>query len=163
MDKMKQDRFLIGILIGIVVLVVISLGLFFTRKDSEEYIADDTPEGVVHNYVVAIHKRDYEKAYSYLADKENKPTFENFRQAFIINAVSPNNVGLEIGTADIRGDDAIVSLSTIYNSSDPFSSGYRNTEVALLIRQDGQWRLEQMPYNFWAYNWYQPVYVPAKP
>ena len=33
---MKQDRFLIGILIGIVALVVISLGLFFTRKDSEE-------------------------------------------------------------------------------------------------------------------------------
>ncbi len=160
---MKQDRFLIGILIGIVVLVVISLALFFTRKDSEGYIADNTPEGVVHNYVVALHKRDYEKAYSYLAEKENKPAFKTFRDAFIINRVSPNNVGLEIGTADIRGDDATVSLGTIYNASDPFSSGYRNTEVALLIRQDGQWKLEQMPYNFWAYDWYQPTYPPKTP
>lgn len=160
---MKQDRFLIGILIGIVVLVVISLGLFFTRKDSENYIADDTPEGVVHNYVVAIHKSDYEKAYGYLADKDNKPTFTNFRQAFIINRVSPNNVGLEIGTADIRGEDATVSLSTIYNASDPFSNGYRNSEVALLTRQAGQWKLEQMPFNFWAYDWYQPTSMPVKP
>lgn len=160
---MKQDRFLIGILIGIVALVVISLALFFTRKNSEEYIADNTPEGVVHNYVVAIHKRDYEKAYSYLSEKENKPTYETFRQAFIVNMVSPNNVGLEIGNADIRGEDATVSLSTIYNASDPFSSGYRNSDVALLIKQNGQWKLEQLPYNFWAYDWYQSTPMPAKP
>jgi len=160
---MKQDRFLIGILIGIVALVVISLGLFFMRKDSEAYIADDTPEGVVHNYVVALHKMDYEKAYGYLSEKENKPSFETFRQAFIVNMVSPRNVGLEIGSADIRSDAATVSLNTIYNASDPFSGGYRNADVALLINQGGQWKLEQMPYNFWAYDWYQPVYVPAKP
>jgi len=160
---MKQDRFLIGILIGIVVLVVISLGLFFARKNSEEYVAEDTPEGVVHNYVVAVHKRDFEKAYSYLADKQNKPTFEAFRQSFIINAVSPNNVGLEIGSADIRGSDATVALSTIYNASDPFSNGYRNSDVALLVKQNGQWKLEQLPYNFWAYDWYQATPAPAKP
>ena len=160
---MKQDRFLIGILIGIAILVVLSLALFFMRKDGEEYIADDTPEGVVHNYVVALHKLDYEKAYSYISEKENKPTFETFRQAFIINMVSPKNVGLEIGTADIRGDDATVSLNTIYNSGDPFSGAYRSNESALLINQNGQWKLEQLPYNFWAYDWYQPVYVPEKP
>jgi len=45
---MKQDRFLVGILVGIGVLVVIALGLFFTRQDKQEYISDDTPKGVVH-------------------------------------------------------------------------------------------------------------------
>ena len=163
MDKMKQDRFLIGILIGIAALVVLSLALFFTRKDSETYVADDTPEGVVHNYVVAVHKRDFEKAYSYLAEKDYKPTYEQFRQAFITNMVFPDNVGVEIGDADISGSEAVVALSTIYNSSDPFSGGYRNNEAALLILQNGQWKLEQLPYNFWAYDWYQPVYVPEKP
>jgi hypothetical protein len=160
MDKMKQDRFLIGILIGIVVLVVVSLALFFMRKDSESYVVEDTPEGVVHNYVVAVHKSDFEKAYGFLSDSENKPTYEVFRKAFVTNMVSPRNVGLEIGSADVRGDNATVSLSTIYNAGDPFSSGYRNQDVALLVKQDGQWRLEQMPYNFWSYDWYQPT--PAK-
>jgi hypothetical protein len=32
-----------------------------------------------------------------------------------------------------------------------------------LINQNGQWKLEQMPYNFWAYDWYQPTLMPAKP
>ena len=159
---MKQDRFLIGILIGIGVLVVLSLALFFTRKDSEQYIADDTPEGVVHNYVVAIHKGDFEKAYSYLSDSRDKPTYDAFRKSFVMNMVSPENVGLEIGSADVSGDTATVKLNTIYNSGDPFSSGYRNSDVALLIRQNGEWKLEQMPYNFWAYDWYQPtpIYKP---
>ena len=127
---MKQDRFLIGILIGIVVLVVLSLALFFMRKDSEQYILDDTPEGVVHNYVVAVHKGDFEKAYSYLSDSKSKPSYEVFRKAFITNMVSSKNVGLEIGSADVRGDNASVSLNIIYNAGDPFSGGYRNNDVA---------------------------------
>ena len=49
---MKQDRFLTGILIGIGVLIIAALAVFFTRKDSQTYVADDTPEGVVHNYVL---------------------------------------------------------------------------------------------------------------
>ena len=51
---MKQDRFLTGILIGIGLLVVVALAVFFTRKDSQTYIPDTTPDGVVHNYVVAL-------------------------------------------------------------------------------------------------------------
>ena len=43
---MKQDRFLTGILIGIGVLVVIALTVFFARDDSQTYIAEGTPEQV---------------------------------------------------------------------------------------------------------------------
>ena len=58
---MKQDRFLTGILIGIGVLVVIALVVFFTRKDSQTYVSEDVPEGVVHNYVLAVLNKDYQK------------------------------------------------------------------------------------------------------
>jgi len=63
----------------------------------------------------------------------------------------------------VNGGAAVVALNTIYNSGDPFSGAYRSNESALLINQNGQWKLEQLPYNFWAYDWYQPVYVPEKP
>ena len=79
---MKQDRFLIGILVGIGVLVVLALGLFFTRQDTQEYQTDDTPEGVVHNYVLALYRGDHEKAYGYLAEGENKPSYNEFREPF---------------------------------------------------------------------------------
>ena len=160
---MKQDRFLTGILIGIAVLIVVALTVFFSRKDNLNYVADDTPEGVVQNYVVALHKRDFDKAYSYLADLDNKPTQEQFRQSFFNHSIDPANAGLEIGKAEISGNSASVSLGVIYGQSDPFSSGYRNADYAQLVRQNGNWKIKQLPSgNFWAYDWYQPTPPPVK-
>ena len=160
---MKQDRFLTGILIGIVVLVVVALAVFFTRKDNLNYVSDDTPAGVVQNYVVAVHKRDFERAYTYLAEIENKPTPELFRQSFLNHNVDPTNAGLEIGKTEIVGSTASVSLGVIVSPSDPFSGGYRNAEYAQLVMQNGAWKIKQLPYNFWSYDWYQPTAIPAYP
>jgi len=152
---MKQDRFLTGILVGIGVLVVVALAVFFSRKDSQTYVADDTPEGVVHNYVLAVLNKDYEKAYGYLAELKYKPTYEEFRRAFLNGEVNPQNQAVDIGASDIVGDTATVELQLITNSSDPFSTGYRNQQTADLVKQDGAWKLTLMPqYNFWGYNWY---------
>jgi hypothetical protein len=155
---MKQDRFLTGILVGIGVLVVAALAMFFTRQDTQSYIAEDAPEGVVHNYVLAVLNSDYEKAYGYLADLEGKPTYEEFRRPFLNGYVNPDNTAVDVGESEISGDEASVEVSQIYNSSDPFSSGYRDTQRAILVKQNGAWKLSNMPaYNFWDYSWYQEV------
>jgi hypothetical protein len=157
---MKQDRFLTGILIGIGLLVVIALTMFFTRKD-QTYISEDTPEGVVHNYVVAILDKDYEKAYGYLADLEHKPTMDAFRQSFLNGNVNPNNAGVDIGRSEITNNEASVEVAMIYNPSDPFSSGYRDTQRAVLVKQNGAWKISLMPtYYFWDYSWFSQ---PPKP
>jgi hypothetical protein len=157
---MKQDRFLLGILIGIGVLIVVALGLFFTRQDTQEYQTADTPDAVVFNYVLAVTERDYEKAYGYLADLDHKPTYDEFRQSFFNGMVSPQGVGVDVGEATIHGDEASVEMNMIYAASDPFSSGYSNADHALLVRQDDAWKISSMPYNFWDYNWYQPQVKP---
>lgn len=155
---MKQDRFLTGILIGIGVLVVAALAVFFVRRDGQSYVPDDTPEGVVHNYVVSILDKDYEKAYGYLADLDNKPTFDEFRNAFVTGMLAPGNSAVDVGQADISGDDAFVEVAMIYNPSDPFSTGYRDVQNAILVRQGGAWKLSSMPtYYLWDYNWYQEL------
>src|ERR1700690_3007338 len=97
---MKQDRFLIGILIGIGVLIVVALAIFFTRQNKQTYVSDSAPEGVVHNYVLALLNKDYGKAYGYLADLDNKPTFDQFHHAFATGQLNPSDAGVEIGTAD---------------------------------------------------------------
>ena len=156
---MKQDKFLTGILIGIGVLIVIALALFFTRKDTKQYTTDDTPEGVVYNYVLAVFNRDYEKAYGYLADLKNKPTYEEFRKSFFNGNINPGNAGVDVGTVDQNGDEAVVNISLVYAPSDPFSSRSENTDRALLVKQNDTWKISAMPsYSFWDYNWYsQPV------
>lgn len=157
---MKQDRFLIGILIGISVLVLAALGLFFTRHNSQEYLPADTPEAVVFNYVLAVTERDYEKAYGYLADLDHKPTYDEFRQSFFKGEVSPNDVAVDVGEATVHDDEASVELNLLYSAGDPFSPGYTSLEYALLVRQGNEWKISSMPYMFWSYNWYQPTIKP---
>jgi hypothetical protein len=153
---MKQDRFLTGILIGIGVLVIAALAVFFTRRDVQTYVADDTPEGVVHNYVVAVLEKDYEKAYGYLADLDHKPEYNEFRQAFLNGMVNPENSAVDIGETELFDDEAYVEVALVHNPSDPFSTGYRDVQRAGLVLQNGAWKLTSMPtYYFWEYNWYQ--------
>ena len=155
---MKRDRFLTGILVGIAALVVIALVVFFIRRDTQTYIAEETPEGVVHNYVLAVLNGDYQKAYGYLADLENKPTYEQFRDAFIKGVVNPNNSAVDIGESEINNDTASVEVALIYNPSDPFSTGYRDVQRAILVQQGGAWKLSSMPtYYYWDYSWYQEL------
>jgi hypothetical protein len=158
--RMKQDRFLTGILIGIGALALAALALFFTRQEKRDYVAEDNPEGVAYNYVLAVVNKDYEKAYGYLADLEHKPTYEQFRRSFFNGAIYPSDTGVDVGEAEINGDEAVVNLTLVYSPSDPFSSGYESTDRALLVLQDGKWRISAMPYAFWDYSWYQP---PVKP
>jgi hypothetical protein len=157
---MKQDKFLTGILIGIGALIVLALALFFTRQDKREYVSDATPEGVVHNYVLAILNKDYEKAYGYLADLDNKPTELQFRQSFLNGMVTPENAGVEVGKVETIGNEAYVSLTIYYSYNDPFSSRYGSPDRANLVKQNGVWKLSYMPYNFWDYSWYQEPYNP---
>jgi hypothetical protein len=117
---------------------------------------------VTYNYALAVSNADYQKAYGYLADLKNKPTYEQFRDSFFHGAVNPENAGLEVGAAEIDGQDALVDLTMFFAPSDPFSAGYQSADRAQLIRQGDQWKLRYMPtYNFWDYNWYQDV--PKRP
>jgi hypothetical protein len=153
---MKQDRFLTGILIGIAVLVVVALVVFFLRQGSQSYVSEEAPEGVVHNYVLAVLKDDYEKAYGYLADLDDKPTYEQFREDFLTGVVNPNNSAVDIGNSELGDETASVEVALIYNPSDPFSTGYRDVQRALLVKEGSAWKLSSMPcYYFWDCSWYQ--------
>jgi hypothetical protein len=153
---MKQDRFLLGILIGIGALVAAALAVFFTRQPQVSYRPDDLPQDVVHNYVMAAMNRDYERGYGYLAELKGKPTFEEFRQAFAIGRLTPGQTGFKIGGADISGDSASVEVIMVYTPGDPFSSGSDNVGTAQLLLQDGAWKISSMPtYNLWDFGWYQ--------
>jgi hypothetical protein len=63
-----NDRFLFGMVIFIVLLLGTTFLIAYTRPQSV-YQPEDTPQGVVHNYLLALQNQDYERAYSYLHPK----------------------------------------------------------------------------------------------
>jgi hypothetical protein len=164
---MKQDRFLMGILIFIGVLVIAALALFFIRQDAQVYVTGDTPDNIIHNYALALQKQDFQRAYGYLADKENKPSYETFRRAFLTNQLDVTSNAIQVGTIQyISSSEATVSVSVLYPGSGPFSQGGSSTDTAALVQQGGTWKLTYMPFPYWSFDWYQPpqpTLQPVKP
>ena len=156
---MKQDKFLTGILIGIGVLVISAVILFFVRQSTLDYKSEDTPDKVVHNFILAIEREEYEKAYGYMLEDEGKPTFVEFRQRFSNGLAYQSDVGVKILETDIFDNDeglqeAIVELSISYTNSDPFRSGYDSQNTATLSFVDDEWKISMMPYEYWSWDWY---------
>ncbi len=153
---MKSDKFLMGIVAGIVLLIVVAIIVVLTRGQWEDYVADDSPAGVVHNYFLAIQRQDYDKAYDYLSDEiKSKPDRDDF--IFVVDDFgNRSEASLQIGESTINGDRAHVQVSiTTYSGGGPFDSGsYASRDTAhLRATANGDWKLIQFPYPYWGYDW----------
>ncbi len=155
---MKHDKFLIGILVFIGVLLIAALALFFAHANSQTYLPEETPQNVIHNYLLAVQLGDFERAYSYLKEDENMPTLDEFRQS-IQYWPGSSNADVEIGDAKTTGDQAMVEVLFTYGSADPFESptrGWNNSGLASLSLQNGEWKIAAMPSPYWNPAWYLP-------
>jgi hypothetical protein len=161
---MKQDRFLMGILIFIAGLVVVALVLFFVRNQKPAYGAEDKPEGILYNYAVALQLHDYERAYGYLAEKDNKPTYNAFHQAFLTRQLDTSTTALQIGNVQmLASGEAWVNITIQNAGSGLFNNGWSNTDKGTLIKQNGAWKITFLPNPYWGWDWYQTTPMPVKP
>lgn len=152
---MQRDRFLLGILIGIGVLIVAALILFFVRNESQEYVDDSTPQGALRNYFLAVHQGDYERAYGYIMESAQKPDFDQFQKHFTqYNAEEVNRTVVEIGEVLSGAQTERVSFRVyvIRPATSLLGDSSRSARTVVLVQQDGQWKLEEAPYPFWVYR-----------
>jgi hypothetical protein len=160
----KQDRFLIAILIFVLVLAAMALALFFSRQGTQDYGPEDTPEGVVRNYVLALLNKDYERAYGYLLEGENKPDYAAFRQQVFSQQIDPSYASLQIGQVELDGDEAWLGVTILRGNSGLFQEPYREPNQARLVRDEaGEWKIASMPYTYWGWDWYTPQPKPLEP
>lgn len=164
---MKKDRFLLGILIGILLIVASTVIFFFVQKEKQVYKKDDAPDSVVHNYALAIFNEDYEMAYDFLQEEEYKPTYFEFLTYFEDSGngyggygydSGLDNTALEVAETDVFGKRATVTIHTLNNSYGSFSN-YAYPNKAKLVSQEGEWKLSEVDvYELWSYDWYQEPY-----
>ena len=171
----RQDRFLLAILSGILLLVAIALALYFSRQGGLNYLPENTPQAVLQNYMLALQKGDYERAFSYVAgpptpagsSPQALPDYDLFRQYFFSQpGVQLLDVGVQIGQARITGNTAAVQVTLLRTTGDPFNSVGREQQQAQLVQQQGAWKVRSAPYPFWSYDWGVPYggkYAPAVP
>ncbi|MBP1693495.1 MAG: hypothetical protein H6Q37_1378 [Chloroflexi bacterium] len=157
---MKQDRFLLILLAAVTVLVGVAIILFFLRRGGQNYGAEDSPAGIVRNYVLAIQKGDYERAYAYLADDQNRLNYESFQNDLLGLRQELGNISVQIGETEQTGQKALVALTVIHSASSPFADVWRDNTSAILTQDaQGVWKIARMPYPIWGPGWY-PVKAP---
>jgi len=161
---MRQDHFLTGILIFIGFLVVLAVGLFFMRKGSEQvYGPEDTPAGVVRNYVLALQKADYTRAYGYLAENTLEATPAQYRQSMANLSQAIADSGVQIDDSQPgTSTDASVTLTIVQNTAGLFSTPSRQSQTASLVHQADGWKIRSIAYPYWPYDLPQAA-PPAKP
>lgn len=157
---MKNDRFLMMIILSVAALVIAALALFFIRRDDQQYGPEDSPEGVVRNYLLALQKGDYERSYAYLADDDNKPGFDDYQNDLLVLSRELANISVQLGETNQTGEKALVNLTLIHAAGGPFADSWRETNTALMVKDStGTWKIARMPYPLWGPAWY-PVKSP---
>lgn len=154
------DKLLTGIVVGVVLLVVVAFGVALLRP-KPAYQLDDTPEGVTHNYLLALKQEDYARAYGYLSpDLRGYPTtYEDFLAdigdytgRFGWNTSS----SLTIVSTRLSGEVVLVTVRerTFSNGGLLNSSSY-STEFIVTVKRaaaSGDWRLINAD-AYWAECW----------
>jgi len=155
----STDKFLIGIVAGIILLVVVVFLVVLLRPEPE-YLAEDTPEGVTHNYLLALQNGEYERALDNLsssvkhAPKDVNEFVEDIDGCSYRFRDLDRDTSLIVVSADIRGERAEVQIKqTVFYSGDMFDSNLIERVFEMrLKKQNGAWKLVDGD-RYWCYCW----------
>ncbi|HLB63808.1 MAG TPA: hypothetical protein VJJ46_03120, partial [Anaerolineales bacterium] len=89
-------------------------------------------------------------------DRTGRPSRSEFRASYAVTSAPTSRASLQIGEATIDGGEAFVDLrvSSGYGGVLFLGGPYDYQAVAHLVQQDGEWRLLDMPSEWWDYSWY---------
>ena len=153
---MRQDRFLQGILIFILVLVLAALVSYFGFQREQTYLPETTPENISRNYVLALQRKDYQKAYGYLQQTEETPSFPAFQESLIRMRPSLAETGVQIVDVSQRDDRAFLDIVLIHGGNGPFGRTWREEAAGLLVREGQEWKISRFPPPYWGWDWKTP-------
>lgn len=154
----STNRLLIGIVVGIVLLVVAAFAVTLFRREPA-FQAEDNPEGVAHNYLLALQREDYERAYGYLSSTlEGRPVSV---KRFIEDAESyyrswsATDTTLAVESAKVTDDGAVVTVrESRFYGGDLFDSSQHTSVFEMELQlEDGEWKIvDSDRYFAWAWK-----------
>lgn len=147
-----MDKNLKYFLASLAVLVLLAAGVFAVRNQQASYLTDNTPQAVVHNYLLAVQRQDAAMLHSLLLPSAQTPSVADVAAALAAGDVSLGGSSVQVLDSHLLGDQAVVTLR-FWQSGGLLDSGYSYDEPARLQQVDGRWYVVQMPYPLWSWNW----------
>ena len=158
MAAQQIDKFLIGIVAAALVLVV---GAFLVARSLPEpvYQTEQTPEGVAHNYLLALRQRDFERAYGYISSHlvgypDSVEAFEELVLDYPWDfGVDERGGGqLTLIETDVSGSHASVRVrETRFHSGGLFDSDQSTHTFRMKLKSEsGRWRIRHAG-RYWSH------------
>ncbi len=158
MKSSSRWLLIFGAAIGVLVIVAIALVFAMARPGSEPLLPEDTPEGTVQRYLLALQDEDYMTAYNYLSFlPDEQISYEVWKvRATRYKAGYGTKVTLEKST--VTGNEATVYVVfDVFRASeplgdfpfeDPVSTRYRTFH----LKQEGtSWKITSPTYVGWYF------------
>ena len=142
----------IGILIITTIILVLTLG-----RGTANLLAENTPEGVVQRYLLAIQEENYPTAFSYLIPQDpkdiNNPVQTYDEWLMNVRNSSNNTWKASLGAVKITGDSATVDVMIdVFRPGGPFANPVStNNETFILKKSVSSWLIISPTYLYWLY------------
>jgi hypothetical protein len=156
-----QDRWLWGIVGGVLVLVVVAFVLA-GRQPAPEYRDGGEPGDVAHDYLLAVQRADYERAWGYVS-----PAIEGYpetAEVYVHDITRWGNVEMDsesramtVDEVTVTGDTAVAQVrETVFREGGLFeSTQYSDVFRVWLARAGGAWRITESE-RYWDECWTRP-------
>jgi len=145
----SSTRWLLGFGSAIVVLVLVAVILVLTMTGENSYnlLPEDTPEGIVQRYFLAIEAEDYEQAYSYLSpaatsEESRYNTYEGWHQG-LLQRKQTNAWKVTLGESSVTETKAVVPVTVdIFSPDTPFEDPVSTRSYTFTLeKEEGLWRI----------------------
>ncbi len=153
-----SSRTLIGFGIGIAVLIMGTIILVLTiGKGNAPLLSNNTPEGIVQRYLLAVQEKNYPAAYAYLSPQDPKDinvpvhTYDDW----LMNVRNNSNTTWKasLGAVKITGDTATVEVMIdVFRPGGLFANPVStNNETFVLKNAGSSWLIISPTYLYWLY------------
>ena len=153
-----SSRTLIGFGIAIAVLIIGTIVMVLTLgKGHAPLLSENTPQGVVQRYLIAVQEKNYPGAYAYLVPQDpkniNNPpqTYDNW----LISAQNNPNTTWKanLGTVNITGESATVIVTIdVFRAGGPFANPVNTNSITFILKQSGAtWLIISPTDLYWLY------------
>lgn len=151
---MSSRRWLIGFGLAIGVLAIVTIVLVLTTSSGADkpLLPENTPEGTVQRFLVAIRDKDYLTAQSYLAPPTDNKTPYDFplQQRQIVGQGEGPGWKTTLGKSSVRGNEATVDVAvSVFRPNGPFGNSVNTYQVTFFLKKAGDtWQITS-PLNLW--------------
>lgn len=150
MRSSRRWLLVFGLAIGVLVIVTVVLTLTMSSPGDEPLLPEDTPEGTVQRFLLAVRNEDYLAADSYLSPTIDDKIAYDLRRNRVAGPGEGPGWRATLGKSVVRDDEATVDVVVdVFRPRGPFENSVNTYRITFFLKKEvTSWSITS-PVNLW--------------